>query len=240
MKKFLKLVVLLSAIAIGRYAYEKVVDLSYFSLKEIEFEEDISLKTDSLLVLSGLEKGKSIYRQNLKFAADMLIKQPEITSCSVERGFISSIKMEVDFASPVLCIISDKLYGLSREGIVLPIDENTPVLPLVSGKKFRKVNCYDKIKDSDITYALDLYDSFMAISPELCIRLSEINFLEEDLMKLYLSPDGTILILNKRSIDDAIKRISVLEKSGLFYGKKIYDLRFGPMVVESVRQKGIL
>ncbi len=240
MKFFVKLVLLIFAVAIGRFAYEKAVDLPLFALKEIELEGNSLLEPDSVLRISELEMGKSIYRQNIKYAADRISVQSGVIGCSVNRGFISSISIRIDSARPVLMINGDKPYGLSGEGMILPIERNTPDLPMVTGRKFSRVKCYETLNDPDIVYALELYRELLSISPEFCKRLSEINFGDDGTMKIVLAPGGTMAVINKRDIHDSARRICALDKNEILEESRIFDLRFGPVVVESSIKKGIL
>jgi hypothetical protein len=240
LKKFLKLVVLIIAVGLGRFAYEKAIDLPIFVLEEIKIKTNGYFDPDSLVRISGLEKGKSIYRQDLKFAADMIARQNGVVSCAVDRGFISNVKVNINYAEPGLLINADRIYGLSKEGIVLPISQMTPDLPLVSGRRFKGASCYQRLKNPDIAYALDLYNSLNAHSPELCGLLSEINFGGKNLVMVYFSPDGTAAVLDKRYSEEDVYRLCALHKTGMLKGKRIFDLRFGDVVVESNIKRGTL
>lgn len=240
LKNFLKLVVLIAAVGLGRFAYEKAIDLPLFALEEIEIKTNGYLDPDSLARISGLEKGKSIFRQDLKYAAEMISRQNGVVSCSVDRGFISNVKVEINYAEPGLLINGDKVYGISKEGIVLPVSRVTPDLPLVSGRSFKGASCFQRLKNPDIAYALDLYNSLSARSPELCGLLSEINFGNKNLVMVYFSPDGTAAVLDKQYSDEDVYRLCALHKTGMLRGKRIFDLRFGDVVVESAVKRGTL
>jgi cell division septal protein FtsQ len=241
MLKFLvKLVVLIMAMAVGRFAYEKAIALPQFALDKIELRGNSDISSDSVKAVSGLEEGKSVYEQNLKYAAYKISKQPGVIECLVERGFFSTVYVEISMAEPALLINGDELYCLSREGIVLPFDRKIPVLPLVTGRRFSSARCFDRLKDPDIAYAIGLYDALMAASPELCSRLSEINFTSEDIMNLLFSPGGTKVVVDKRDFYDAAKRVAVLNENGLLKGDRTFDFRFGPVAVESSSHKRIL
>ncbi len=236
----MKLVVLIMAMAVGRFAYEKAIALPHFALDKIELKGNWDIAPDSVRAVSGLEEGKSIYDQNLQYAVSKLSQQPGVIECSVERGFFSTIYVEISVAEPALLINGDELYGLSREGIVLPFDKRIPILPLVSGRRFSSARCFDRLKDPDIAYAVELYDALMTASPELCNRLSEINFTSEDIMNLFFSPRGMKVVVDKRDFYDAVKRVAVLDENGILKGDKTFDFRFGPVAVESSSHKGIL
>lgn len=241
MLKFLvKLVLLILAVALGRYAYERAIDLPVFALEKIDLRGETPVPEDSISALCGLEPGKSIYRQNLKFALSKLSAYRGVAKCSIRRGYLSGISVRIDMAEPALLINGDSLYCLSREGIVLPYDSSIPVLPLVTGKKFSSVRCYDRLHDPDIAYALELYGLLMVASPGLCARLSEINFVSGSGLRIYLSPGGTIALLDKRDFADAVKRLAVLHEGGILEGNRIYDLRFGPVAIESSVREGTL
>jgi hypothetical protein len=80
----------------------------------------------------------------------------------------------------------------------------------------------------------------MAISPSLTSRLSEINFGDDNALRLYLSPGGTEVLLDKSDIRDGIKRLAAMSDSGLVSDTAVFDLRFGPVMVESGIGKDIL
>lgn len=235
MLKFLvKLVVLLLAVGAGRLAYDKVLDLPLFALKQVKIVGNWKTSADSLMTITGLEKGKSIYKQDLQYAARRLMRQPGIVGCLVERGLLGTITVRVDVAEPALLVNSRELNALSREGMILPMSKQQAVLPLVSGRKFASALCYDRLKDPDIAYALELYDALLATSPGLGARLSEINFGDEGTLRLYFSPAGTEILMNKFDIENSVKRLAVLSDSGILADTATFDLRYGPVTIESI------
>jgi len=240
LKFFLKLIVLIVAVGAGRFAFEKVANLPLFALEEVEINTNGYFDPDTLVVLSGLEKGKSIFKQDIKFAADMIARQKGVVSCVVDRGILSDISVNVEFAEPNLLINGDRVFGLSKEGIVLPVNDLTPDLPLVTGRKFKDARCYEQIKDPDIAYALDLYNTLNSRSPALCRLLSEINFKGKNLIIIYFSPEGTAVVLNKHYSESDICRLCTLKESGMLNGRRIFDLRFGDVVIESSMKRGTL
>ncbi len=233
LKNFLKLVVLLLAVAGGRLAYDKGLDLPPLTLKNVNVTGNWKVSQDSILAITGLERGKSIYKQDLKYAAAQLMKEPGVVACSIERGYLATIDIEITAAEPALLVSTDGLAALSREGMILPVSAQMPVLPLVSGRKFARVNSYDRLRDPEIAYALEAYDALMAASPSLFSRLSEINFGADDALRLYFSPAGTEVLLEKSDIADGVRRLVALEDSGLAGDTAVFDLRFGPVMVES-------
>jgi cell division septal protein FtsQ len=240
LKYFVKLVVLIVALGLGRLAYENAADLPLFALEEVKIETNGYADPDSIVSVSGLEKGKSIFNQDINFAADMISKQKGVVSCIVDRGILSDIKIDVEYAEPGLLINGNQVYGLSKEGIVLPVNETTPDLPLVTGRRFRQARCYEQLKDPDIAYALKLYNTLKSHSPALCALLSEINFKGKNQIIIYFSPDGTSVVLDKHYSEFDILRLCALKETGMLKGQRIYDLRFGDVVVESSVKKGTL
>jgi cell division septal protein FtsQ len=236
LKIFLKLVVLILAVAVGRLAFINGLDLPPFALKNVTVTGNWQVSPDSILAITGLEKGKSIYKQNFKYAASRLIHHPGVVRCSIERGYFSTINVDVTMAEPALLVNRGNLNALSREGMILPMDSKMPVLPLVSGRRFAFAQCYDRLRDPDITYALKTYDALMAISPNLSTRLSEINFDGDDILRLYFSPAGTKVLLDKGDIENGIRRLAALIDSGMANPDSsgaTYDLRFGPVMLET-------
>jgi cell division septal protein FtsQ len=233
LKIFAKLVVLLLAVAGGRLAYDKGLDLPPLVLKQVNVTGNWKVPPESIFAITGLEKGKSIYKQDLKFAAAQIMKEPGVVACSIKRGYFSTIDISITAAEPALLVSNGGLTALSREGMILPVNDQLPVLPLVSGRKFAMVNCFDRLRDPEIAYALEVYDALMATSPALFSRLSEINFGADDALRLYFSPAGTEVLLEKSDIADGIKRLAALEDSGLAGDTAVFDLRFGPVMIES-------
>jgi len=240
LKIFLKLVVLILAVAGGRLAYDKVLDLPLFDLKSVTVTGNSNMPVDSILTITGLERGKSIYKQDLKFAASNLMRQPGVIECSLHRGRISSIDVDVRVAEPALLVNGGELCAISREGMVLPMSAELPVLPLVSGRRFSYARVFQRLKDPDVAYALGIYDALMAISPGLVSRLSEINFGSSQSIRLYFSPAGTMILLNRTDIADSMKRLAALDKSGLMADTTVLDLRYGPVMIESPVGEGAL
>jgi cell division septal protein FtsQ len=240
LKILVKLVVLTAAVALGRFAYERMIALPLFALERIEFDGDEVIPVDSLENITGLEMGKSVYRQNLKYATFRLSRYEGVIGCSVSRGLTSTIHVSIDCPDPVLLIRGARLYSVSREGVVLPFDDEVPVLPLITGRNFSRARCYDRLEDPDIAYAVGLYDALSKASKELTGRLSEINFSSGAIISLYFSPDGTRVILDKRDFADAINRMAVLDERGILRGRSVFDFRFGQVAVESSSAREIL
>jgi cell division septal protein FtsQ len=240
LKILVKLVVLSAAVALGRFAYERMVALPYFALGKIELKGNLEIGEDSLETMTGLEMGGSIFKQNLEYATLRLSRSPGVIKCTVSRGLTSTISIDIDRAEPVLLIKGAGVYSVSREGIVLPFDDRVPVLPLITGRSFSRARCYDRLEDPDIAHAVELYDGLHAVSEDLSGRLSEINFSSGAIMNLYFSPQGTRVILDKRDFGDAINRLAVLQESGILEGERVFDLRFGQVAVESSSGKEIL
>lgn len=235
---FLKLVLLMLAVAGGRLAYDKALDLPLFALKTVAITGNSGISEDTLIGITGLEKGKSIYRQDLRYALSRIMKQPGVINCSIERGYFSNISIDIDKAEPALLVNSGELNALSREGMILPLNATLPILPIVSGRKFAGLRCYDRLKDPDIAYAIETYDALMAVSPDLTARLSEINFAHSDIMRLYFSPAGSEVLLDKSDIENCIRRLAVLADSGMIDDTTMLDLRFGPVMLESQTGEG--
>ena len=234
MLKFLaKLVLLLLAVAGGRLAYEYGLDIPPFTLSKVEVTGNWKTSESSILAITGLEKGKSIYKQNLKYAANNIMKQPGVVECNIERGLFSKISIHVDVAEPALLVNNGQLNAISREGMILPMNNEMPILPLVSGHKFESTKCYEHIKDPDIAYALEAYDALLAASPNLCSRLSEISFKDGDDLRLFFSPAGTEVLIAKQDIKNSIKRLALLDNKGMAQDTAVFDLRFGPVMIES-------
>jgi cell division septal protein FtsQ len=233
LKFFVKLVLLLLAVAVGRLAYVKGLDLPIFALNEVNVSGNWKVSQDSILAITGLERGKSVYKQDLKYAAARLMRQPGVVQCSLKRGNFSTVNVDVTMAEPALLVNSGNLNAISREGMILPMDSRLPVLPIISGRRFSAIHCYDHLNDPDIAYALETYDALMAVSPNLSSRLSEINFGDDDALRLYFSPAGTEVLLDKSDIQNGIQRLAAISDSGLVSDTAMFDLRFGPVMIES-------
>jgi hypothetical protein len=236
----LKLLVILIAAGAGRFAYKKAVTLPMFELKEIKLNTNDYVDPDSIIHLSGLVKGRSTHEQNIVRAADLIARRNGVVSCVIDRGIFSNIDVDIKFAKPELLISGDRIYGLSREGIVLPVENREADFPVVSGRKFKSARCYRRLQDPEIAYALDLYNILKSYSPGLCDSMSEISFESKNLITVYFSPEGTAAVLDKCFTEEDICRLCALHASGLLKGGRIFDLRFGDVIVESAMTKGTL
>lgn len=240
LKNFAKLVLLIFAVAGGRLAYDKGLDIPPFALSKIIVTGNWKASEASVLAITGLEKGKSIYKQDLQFAATNIMKQPGVVECTIERKLFSTVAIKVEVAEPALLVSSGELNAISREGMVLPMSAEMPILPLVSGHKFSDIKCYEHLNDPDIAYALETYDALLKASPNLCSRLSEISFRDDDVLRLFFSPAGTQVLITKQDIKNSIKRLAILDTSGMTQDTAVFDLRFGPVMIESSVGEAIL
>lgn len=235
-----KLLILALAAGIGRFAYLKAVKLPMFQLEKIEINANNRVDPDSIINLSGLVKGKSTHDQDIAHAADMIARQNGVVSCAVDRGIFTNIDVDIKFAQPELLLSGDRIFGLSREGIILPVDNLDVDFPVVSGREFKYVKCYQHIQDPDIAYALKLYNILKKYSPTLCGTMSEISFKIKNSITVYFSPEGTAVVLDKCFNENDIYRLCALYEFGLLKGGRIFDLRFGDVIVESSQKKGTL
>jgi len=238
LKKFLKFLLILVILGLGRLSFEFAAELPILELNRIQLLGNWDISADSAATVAGLEKGKSILKQDLKFALERIMRQPGIVSCDIERQLPATIKINVRAAEPLLLINASTFMSISREGMVLPLNDNMQVLPFISGKKFTGIKCYELLRDSDIVTALSLYDKLLYSAPNLCASLSEIYCEGNGALRLYFSPDGTEIIIDNSNLSDSVMRLSMLNKSNMINDRKKLDLRFGPVILETVNDKG--
>ena len=93
------------------------------------------LETDEVLEAAGLPLGENMYKLDLKGAAKRVAKMGWVDKVFLERRLPRTLVISIRERKPVAILDSFSLYGLDREGRVLPTspslaDED---LPLVSG-----------------------------------------------------------------------------------------------------------
>ena len=135
-------------------------------------------------------------------------------------------------------INASQILTLSREGLVLPMSSTQPILPLITGKKFSGAKCFDHLNDPDIVAALSFYEQLLTIAPGLCARLSELNCSSSKSLRIFFSPDGTEIVINKGDLKNGAQRLASLDKLNMIKDRKKFDLRYGPVIVETGNDGG--
>jgi hypothetical protein len=57
---------------------------------------------------------------------------------------------------------------------------------------------------------------------------------------LYFSPAGTEVVIAKQDIRNSIARLAALDDTGMTQDTAVFDLRFGPVLIESAASEELL
>ena len=237
MRRLLGAMIIVSlAIAGGRLAFAKIADLPWFCLAEIKVVCPRQVEQGEVIKASRLRTGQSIFKQNLEMASAELLRLPGIEAVTVSRKLPSTVAIDLAPEETVLFVKTDKIMGLTRALKLTRVDSGDMILPVVTGVSGKAgSNNRDRLK---LCYALAMHDELLALSPNLASRLAEIHYVigyrddEAGLVELYFDPGGVKVLISLRNYEATLKRIVLLDNSGMLGNSGFFDMTAGRMVIK--------
>lgn len=232
MKRLIGALIILSlAIGGARFAYLKVIDISFFKLASIEVNIRDGFDKDKIIKVSRLKIGESVFRQDFAAAANNLLALPGVERVRVSRNLPSKATIDIYGEEVVLFVKASNLYGLTRAARIIDLNGQETVLPVVTGiNERKKTNYREKLK---LCYALDLYRNLNRLSANLAGRLSEINVEDRETAVMYFDPGGVKVVLPLRNYDTALSRLVLLDNKGVLGNSGSFDMTAGKVVVRN-------
>lgn len=89
----------------------------YFEIKKIVVEcADENIK-EEIILLSGLDKGQSLLKQNLKDLKSRIMRHPNVVNVKIKRQFPNTLTIYLTTRTPIAVAMLDKLYYLDQNGV---------------------------------------------------------------------------------------------------------------------------
>ena len=202
-----------------------------FELEAIQVEGNQKLSYSDVLSLCPVKLGENLFSINTERIKKKILSEPKIEYVQIKRSPPHKIIIRLSEKKPALLINLENIYGLTRQGEIIPLDENFN-LPMVSGVELKKTKPYQKLKDQKVNLALSLYGLLVKIDKDILNLVSEINLKREDNVILYLIPKGTKISLGYGDFKRKLVRLSLILKQEIELDKVEYiDLRFKEQAV---------
>lgn len=121
-----------------------IVQSSYLSLKDVQFEGCQKLSPQELMRLTGIPMETNIFTLNLKEIARQLKFNRWVKEVKITRIFPHALKIKVDERIPVAIVSHEKLFFLDKEGVLFKEVENKDHLdmPVITGLSFSEQNAH--------------------------------------------------------------------------------------------------
>lgn len=123
-------------VLLGLLAVTVVIGLKVFEIQEIEVKGAETVSKDSIIALSGINKGDNIFKVSLGQAKQNLESDPLVEVVGISRAFPDKIKIEIKQRQPHGAIAYLGSYVIIDEkGFVVDVRDSLPVgqYPLVTG-----------------------------------------------------------------------------------------------------------
>ncbi len=215
----------------GWFAFSQLSKLTWFRLVDVQVRCPEDIAKETVLEVSDLKLGESIFCQDFKRAGSSLLELPGIEAVRVRRKLPASIEIDLAHEKVVLFVKRKKLCGLTRSLKLVKIDRPVNILPIVTGLSGASNLHYDdKMK---LCYALAIKDKLNLLSENLAGRLSEIHFCNAELVELFFDPGGVRVLLPLRNHDEALTRLSILDFEGILGNSGFFDMTAGRMITKN-------
>lgn len=236
--------VILISVDMFRYLFNS----SDFSVQEITIDGNERVSQDEILTRAGLAPGANIWLIDLNSLAQRIEAHPAIHRTGIQRIPPHQIHIVVEERAPaafVLCVTDGAMYGLDREGVVLPpiVDDSfdrrdageqkeTLALaqsrPLLTGAIDVPCEPGTRVTDERVLAGLELAQTLAESAPGFTAETSEFEFRENGDLALHLKRRVGLIVLRDLNDDNLAIKLNAfwntLEKEDL---RAIYvDARF--------------
>lgn len=203
-----------------------------FSVKEIQISAPAYFDRNTLLELSGIRAGTSIFWINSRKAAQRLLEEPAVLSVEVTRVFPSALVINVTGRAPFAYIlIEGDCWLVDTEGIIYRQDSRlTGSLPVITGVERDQLALGQPLKDPDRAGALKAFAWALPAEPEL--NLSELNLADSKNMVLYTTAGLKVLLGDSGNM---ARKLALLREALPYLseisGCRLLDVRSGEHLV---------
>lgn len=219
--KFLFVFALL--LAIGAYAVKAYPVLTLNNVRIVGTEKIVG---DQLGVITG----GNLLNIDTKGVLDSVMAAPYVKSVEARFNLSGDLVVDVSEKSPVCLVYADRLYGVSEQCELLPVDTTSVMsLPVIRGIKLGKITLYQPVDNDDLHAAVKLVNLLAGCDAEIWKQVSEI-LVKDDGLTLILEP-GTVVA--ELGWGDYLKKVGML--TVILAGNKNpaleLDLRFADIAI---------
>lgn len=232
------------AVLAGAALYRWMMTSDEFAVADVVTVGNRYIDRDELVALADIKKGINIFHTDLADAAFRLRRDPRLQDVFIRRQYPNRIVIHLKEREPVAYINTDRLYGIDRHGVAvpLPVAESLPNLPIITGLvPARTVPAFQNeasenpaIPDSSsVNRALLILQALRLYAPELLDTISEVHVANAYDPILYTMEEGIAIRLGVGRYKDKLQRLYFiqqrLKQDGI--GTTSIDLRFDNQVI---------
>ncbi|MDF1535827.1 MAG: FtsQ-type POTRA domain-containing protein [bacterium] len=213
----------------------RFVGLESLSVKNITIEGCRKMSPESILTLSGVNRGEPLLKVDLAEVRARVLRHPAVRDATVVRELPDTLRISVQERSPVAALMGYDYSLVDAEGVVV---ERVPVYPggypLITGSAG---SAQPGRKAAETLPALEVLGRLTASGLVGADRISEL-MTGEDTVRVSLMGSGTVLVFSKKNIQAQVGRLARLVEAGAFDPRSAgYDLRFEGRVIGMAEKK---
>ena len=213
-----------------------------FCLKAIEVDGLRRLNGEDVRAASGLAAGTNIFAIDLDEVAQRLEAMYWIKQALVVRKPPDRIAVDIVEHRQVAWVDLGQTYGVTPDGVLLPVDPTTRNLPVVSGLSIRgdSLRLGMAVPDSALLAILRWWEEAKVADAEFCLNVAGIQPMSGAGIRLQMAGDGLEVRLPANEADRRLRTIrKLMPRVHQNHPDPAYiDLRYaGQMVVGKKKAK---
>jgi cell division protein FtsQ len=231
---FLLVVVILSVFMVKAKWQKHVL------VKQVVVEGISIVSKDEVVRLMKLPQRISMYDLDLTTLQKNILANSFVKKVVIKRDAPGVLRVVVEERVPSAMLVSNELYYIDNEGIVLPyvISSETYDTPVISGlDSLGMIRTGQKLYNQDVLEALEIIQAAKATSDEVFHTISEIRLRKGHDMILYSFETGVPIIFGKGDAGKKMVKLDTFWKQFLLNTDtndiQYIDVRFDDQVVVS-------
>lgn len=207
----ISLILCILSVYILKYSFLLFITfLSYsdlFRIKNIIINCDEKNINEEILLLTGLDNGQSILKQNLKNLRSKILKHPAVIDAKLKRQLPNTLIINLKTRKPIAIGSLDKLYFIDEQGNaykrVSVLDTyDFPVITGVLGNNIQET-------EKRLKGATEVLKRLREIAPEfLSWGVSEIHYVDERFVDMYLKEIRAGVRIHTPQIQQEIQKLT--------------------------------
>jgi cell division protein FtsQ len=221
---FRVLTVLGFLLAVGTATAERV---GLFRLRRVMVSGNTVVSREEILQRAKLPFGLNLFALDCEKIARRVAADPRFWEVTVSRQLPDAVEISVTEKKPALTLNTGQLWGLTANLEVLPEEEASLSLPVVTAGYWLPDRFYQANRQNGLGLAAEAYRALVACDSRLLETLSEISVAPSGDVVLYLLPKGVAINFGTGDFSIKVQRLSLLlAEFGGSLPDLAYDLRF--------------
>ncbi len=208
-----------------------------FEIKEVRVNDNS--RQHSIIKESKIQLGSNIFLLNTFACKKRILKSDrQIEDVKIKRILPSTLEIRVKLKEPIMLILSDDLYGLTRACELIKIEPHfVPNLPIFTG--YNISTPYTFLPDSISKPLVALYDAISSGYPNLLYDISEIHFDSQAGLGFYIISKDIFVTVGLKDFELKLVRLEkILGELEYVNEKPVYiDLDFKSQAIVRFQSK---